>query len=73
MNWKEYITEAEEILDQNQLDEKLVRKYHVEKGLKKVKLVSDKPGYRVEYDENDQPHEVKITKAEEFDLYGEII
>ena len=65
MNWKDYITEAEEILEQNQLDEKLVRKYHVENGLKKVKVVSDKPGYRVEYDDNHQPHEVKITKAEE--------
>lgn len=65
MNWKDYITEAEEILEENQLDEKMVRKYHVEHGLKKVKVVSDKPGYRIEYDDNHQPHEVKITKAEE--------
>ena len=65
MNWKDYISEAEEILEQNQLDEKMVRKYHVEHGLKKVKIVSDKPGYRIEYDDNHQPHEVKITKAEE--------
>lgn len=65
MNWKDYITEAEEILDKNQLDEKMVRKYHVEHGLKKVKVVSDKPGYRIEYDDNHQPHEVKISKAEE--------
>lgn len=46
------------------LEEKMVKKYHVEHGRKKVKWVTDKPGYRIEYDRNHMPREVKIRATE---------
>lgn len=67
MNWKDYITEAERILGETpegMLEEKMVKKYHVEHGRKKVKWVTDKPGYRIEYDRNHMPREVKIRATE---------
>ena len=67
MNWKDYITEAEQILGEtaeDMLEEKMVKKYHVEHGQKKVKWVTDKPGYRIEYDQNHMPREVKIRTTE---------
>lgn len=67
MNWKDYITEAEQILGEtpeDMLEEKMVKKYHIEHGQKKVKWVTDKPGYRIEYDRNHMPREVKIRATE---------
>lgn len=64
MNWKDYIADAERILTESSLDEKLVKKSRIENGQKKTKWVTDKPGYRVEYDKNHMPREVKITQAE---------
>lgn len=67
MIWKDYITEAEQILGEtpeDMLEEKMVKKYHIEHGQKKVKWVTDKPGYRIEYDRNHMPREVKIRAAE---------
>lgn len=67
MNWKDYITEAEQILGEtpeDMLEEKMVKKYHIEHGQKKVRWVTDKPGYRIEYDQNHMPHEVKIRATE---------
>lgn len=67
MNWKDYITEAEQVLgetSEDMLEEKMVKKYHIEHGQKKVKWVTDKPGYRIEYDQNHMPREVKISATE---------
>lgn len=67
MNWKDYITEAEHVLGEtpkDMLEEKMVKKYHIEHGQKKVRWVTDKPGYRIEYDQNHMPHEVKIRATE---------
>lgn len=67
MNWKDYITEAEQVLGETSegvLEEKMVKKYYIEHGQKKVKWVTDKPGYRIEYDQNHMPREVKIRTTE---------
>jgi hypothetical protein len=64
-NWKDYIAEAEEILSQEQnLDEKMLKKYYIDHGIKKAKLVTDKEGYRIQYDQNHQPREVRIPPME---------
>jgi hypothetical protein len=49
----------------NRVDEKLIRKRMVRDGKVVQKWKTDKPGvYRVEYDENDKPKEVRMTKTE---------
>ena len=60
MTWQEYINQHAQILD-----EKLVKKTRIDHGKKKVQWVTDKPGYRVEYDKNHMPREVKITPQEQ--------
>lgn len=65
MNWKEYVTEHEKVLaDEEILEERLVKKTRIDHGQKKVQWVTDKPGYRVQYDKNHMPREVKISPQE---------
>lgn len=66
MNWKDYIEESEQVLDETaqDLDEKLVMKPVVRDGKKIKHWVTNKPGYRVQYDKNHQPREVKISAEE---------
>lgn len=66
MNWKDYIEESEQVLDDSvtELNEKLVMKPVVRDGKKIKHWVTNKPGYRVQYDKNHQPREVKITPEE---------
>lgn len=64
MTWKEYIDEANEILDESPLNEKMAKKKMVKDGQRITKWVTNKPGYRIEYDENDMPHEVRISNPE---------
>lgn len=60
MTWQDYIAKHEQILE-----EKLIKKTRIDHGKKKVQWVTDKPGYRVEYDKNHMPREVKITPQEQ--------
>lgn len=66
MNWKDYIEESEQTLEESvqDLDEKLVMKPVVRDGKKIKHWVTNKPGYRVQYDKNHQPREVKISAKE---------
>jgi len=65
MTWKEYVTEHKQILtDQEILEERLIKKTRIDHGQKKVQWVTDKPGFRVQYDKNHMPREVKITPQE---------
>lgn len=66
MNWKDYISDSEQILEESvqELDEKLVMKPVIRDGKKIKHWVTNKPGYRVQYDKNHQPREVKISAAE---------
>jgi hypothetical protein len=65
--WKNYVEEQVSGTPDTRdglLAEKLVRKYYIERGQRKVKWITDKEGYRVEFDENDMPKEVKMTRQE---------
>ena len=64
MNWKEYIDEAKEVLEQELLNERMVKKKMVKNNQRITKWVTDKPGYRIEYDKNGMPREVKIPIPE---------
>ena len=66
MTWKDYITEAEDHLNPQpeNLHEKLVKKVMVQDGKKIKKYVSDKPGFKVQYDKNHMPREIKISPQE---------
>ena len=66
-NWKDYITEAEEVLSEHELVEKLYRKPYIDHKQKKYKWISDRPGYKVVYNKDDMLTEVKITPKEERD------
>ena len=44
MNWKDYILEAEQVLGEtpdDMLEEKMVKKYHIEHGQKKVTIINN--------------------------------
>jgi len=66
MNWAEYLENAEETVEDGKLtlDEKLAKKTIVRKGQKVTKWVTDRIGWRVEYDKNHVPREVKISATE---------
>lgn len=66
MNWAEYLDSAEETIEDASLtiDEKLVKKVMVRDKQKVTKWVTDKVGWRVEYDKNHMPREVKISATE---------
>ena len=55
MNFNDYLAD---------LDEALKVKYVVRKNKKVKKWKTDKPGWRVEYDENGKPREVRMKAAE---------
>lgn len=67
MTWKEYLDEAEKVLTEheNAINERLVKKTVVRDGKKITHWVTDKPGFRVQYDKNHFPHEKKITPTEQ--------
>lgn len=66
MNWAEYIENADEIVEDHDLalDERLVKKEMVRDRQRIKKWVSTKPGWKVEYDKNHMPREVKISATE---------
>lgn len=49
---------------EERLDEALHVKYVIRKGKRKKKWVSDKDGYKIQYDKNGIPHEKRITGKE---------
>lgn len=68
MNWKDYIAEANEVMEESTmtLDEKLVKKVRERRNdanvpVKEIVWVTDKPNTHVEYDENGNPREVIDT------------
>lgn len=67
MNWAEYLENADEIIEDESLtlDEKLVQKVIVRDKQRVKKWVSTKVGWRVEFDKNHIPREVKISATEE--------
>ena len=67
MNWAEYLENANEIIEDEHLplDEKLVQKVIVRDKQRVKKWVSSKVGWRVEFDKNHIPREVKISATEE--------
>lgn len=67
MNWAEYLENANEIIEDEHLplDEKLVQKVIVRDKQRVKKWISTKVGWRVEYDKNHIPREVKISATEE--------
>lgn len=67
MNWAEYLENANEIIEDEHLplDEKLVQKVIVRDKQRVKKWVSTKVGWRVEFDKNHIPREVKISATEE--------
>ena len=67
MNWAEYLENADEIIEDESLtlDEKLVQKVIVRDKQRVKKWVSTKVGWRVEFDQNHIPREVKISATEE--------
>jgi hypothetical protein len=67
MNWAEYLENANEIIEDEHLplDEKLVQKVIVRDKQRVKKWISTKVGWRVEFDKNHIPREVKISATEE--------
>ena len=67
MNWAEYLENADEIIEDEHLplDEKLVQKVIVRDKQRVKKWISTKVGWRVEFDKNHIPREVKISATEE--------
>ena len=67
MNWAEYLENANEIIENEHLplDEKLVQKVIVRDKQRVKKWISTKVGWRVEFDKNHIPREVKISATEE--------
>ena len=67
MNWAEYLENANEIIEDEHLplDEKLVQKVIVRDKQRVKKWISTKVGWRVEFDKNHVPREVKISATEE--------
>ena len=67
MNWAEYLENANEIIEDEHLplDEKLVQKVIVRDKQRVKKWISTKIGWRVEFDKNHIPREVKISATEE--------
>lgn len=67
MNWAEYLENANEIIEDEHLplDEKLVQKVIVRDKQRVKKWISSKVGWRVEFDKNHIPREVKISATEE--------
>lgn len=67
MNWAEYLENANEIIEDKHLplDEKLVQKVIVRDKQRVKKWISTKVGWRVEFDKNHIPREVKISATEE--------
>ena len=67
MNWAEYLENANEIIEDESLtlDEKLVQKVIVRDKQRVKKWISTKVGWRVEFDKNHIPREVKISATEE--------
>lgn len=67
MNWAEYLENANEIIEDEHLplDEKLVQKVIVRDKQRVKKWISSKVGWRVEFDKNHVPREVKISATEE--------
>ena len=67
MNWAEYLENANEIIEDEYLplDEKLVQKVIVRDKQRVKKWISTKVGWRVEFDKNHIPREVKISATEE--------
>lgn len=67
MNWAEYLENANEIIEDEHLplDEKLVQKVIVRDKQRAKKWISTKVGWRVEFDKNHIPREVKISATEE--------
>ena len=66
MKWAEYIENANEIIEEQDLtlDERLVKKEMIRDRKRIKKWVSTKPGWKVEYDKNHMPREVKISATE---------
>lgn len=66
MNWAEYLENADEIIeDENlSLDEKLVQKVIVRDRKRIKKWVTNKLGWKVQYDKNHMPREVKVSPTE---------
>lgn len=67
MNWAEYLENADEIIEDESLtlDEKLVQKVIVRDKQRVKKWITTKVGWRVQYDKNHIPREVKISATEE--------
>lgn len=67
MNWAEYLENANKIIEDEHLplDEKLVQKVIVRDKQRVKKWISTKVGWRVEFDKNHIPREVKISATEE--------
>lgn len=67
MNWAEYLENANEIIEDENLtlDEKLTQKVIVRDKQRVKKWVTNKVGWRVEFDKNHIPREVKISATEE--------
>lgn len=66
MNWAEYLENADEIIeDENlSLDEKIAMKTIIRDRKRVKKWVTNKVGWKIEYDKNHMPREVKISATE---------